>query len=180
MPARNAVWMFVAAAWIFPGCAIVSTRAFNSGATQQQTETGLQYSINTYPGGLFTSESINFPPLLHVGYVRPPFNISLHVEDTLQTFARLEIHSVTVQYEGEEPRAIATENSVHFFQQRNLDSPEIRQDIAQIDDHKTVTVTVKAAVIRRDGTIVELDITETFSPTSFDRITDWFSWVASC
>lgn len=162
-----------------PGCAIVSNRSFSSGESHLEADSGLRHTITTYPGAMFSSESIDLPPLLHISYQRPPFNISLHVEDTFQSFERLEITSVTIQYDGEEPQSVVPDKSVIKFEMGYLDYPEIRQNIGEVDRHKKVTVTVKATAIRINGTAVELELSETFHPTSFHRATDWFSWIVS-
>jgi hypothetical protein len=176
---RFAVVLAAMASMISGGCAAISTRSLAGGAQAASTDEGLKGTISTGPSRFLQSEPVDVPFLLHLEYQRPPYDLTLRVEDAQRQFEAFEVREVRIRYETQPERTITPRQTVERFEEGH-DGQEVFVHILDaLPRHAPVDVTITAEAIRPDGTRVPLEFQERFSPNSLDWIGDWFSWATS-
>ena len=167
------------------GCAITSARSYPTVLLADLDATSLSSATNLYSTGLVQVffGNVDIPPLLHYDFTRPPYVIRWRVVDKSEVYDRIEVQSVTVQYDDESPESFVPELDKADLQFKgHAESRDVHLSFYnhKLKRHAPVTVTIIGTAVRKDGQETSIRWTQSFKPYSQDAVGDWFSWCASC
>ena len=166
------------------GCAITSARSYPTALLKDLPDTSLTSAANLYPSGLIQvlAGSVDIPPLLHCDVTRPPYVIRWRVVDKSQEYDRIEIQSVTVQYDDESPESFVPQldkTDLEFKGHSEFRDGHVSFYDHELKRHAPVTVTIIGTAIRKDGQNTSIRWSQSFEPYAQDAVGDWFSWCGS-
>ena len=166
------------------GCAITSARTFPTALLEDLPDTNLSSATNLYSSGLvdLLVGSIDIPPLIHSEFSRPPYVIRWRVVDKSEAYDRIEIQSVTVQYDDESPESFIPrldKADLKFKGHAEFRDVHVSFYDHELKRHAPVTVTIIGTAIRKDGQNTSIRWSQSFEPYAQDAVGDWFSWCGS-
>lgn len=168
---------------LISGCAIVSQRSFLTHLQRDLSDTRLTCASNLHSDNLLEllslTGSIDIPLLLHYERTRPPYQIHWRVIDESESYDRVEIASVTVEYQDGELQSFNPRikpRRLKFKSDRFSRDVNVILHGCKVTRHAPVTVSITGIAIQKDGQETPFCSTESFVPESQDFVMDWYSW----